>query len=74
MDDRTRLRISGVFILVVSMTILLLTGTFGKEDNLLGLDLSGFEWVEDVVYVVTALVAFIGGIIILKSLQSDRTV
>ncbi|MFW9914669.1 MAG: hypothetical protein ACFFGZ_03575 [Candidatus Thorarchaeota archaeon] len=74
MDERMKLRIDGIIVLVVALICLVMTGTFGDADNLLGLDLGGLSWIEDVIYVISALVAFGGGIIILKSLQSENRV
>ena len=75
MDEKMKLRIYGIIILVVALFCLVMTGTFGDEDNLLALDLGATTGIiEDVIYVISALVAFSGGIIILKSLQSEKTV
>jgi hypothetical protein len=74
MDENTKLRIYGIITLVTALFCLVLTGTFGSDDNLLGLDLGGLSWVEDIIYVISALFAFGGGIIILKSLQSEKTI
>ncbi|MFQ5981120.1 MAG: hypothetical protein ACE5OZ_23510 [Candidatus Heimdallarchaeota archaeon] len=74
MDEQVKLRLYGIVILVVALFCLVMTGTFGDEDNLLGLDLGALTGIiEDVIYVISALVAFSGGIIILKSLQSEKT-
>lgn len=74
MDERIKLRIYGVTVLVAALFCLITTGTFGDADNLLGLDLGGLSWIEDVIYVISALFAFGGGIIILKSLQSENRI
>ncbi len=74
MDKQVKLRLYGIVTLVIAFFCFIMTGTFGIEDNYLRLDLGALTGIiEDIIYAISALIAFIGGIIILKSLQSEKT-